>query len=122
MKTATTPKLGSLLLGTTRPTELRAWYRAALAPDHRGDGPINIGGFLLVIDARDDVSDTSPEPGRMILNFHVDDFDATEAQLRRAGVEWLGQVADRPTGRFGTFVDPDGNYLQVIQFTKDHQP
>ena len=76
-------------------------------------------GFHLVIDGRDDVGDTSAEPGRMIVNFHVDDFDATEAQLRRAGVEWLTPVADRPMGRFGTFVDPEGNYLQVIQFTKD---
>lgn len=115
-----TPKVGSLLLGTTRPEELRAWYQAALAPDHQGDGPIDLGGFLLVIDGRDDVGDASPEPGRMILNFHVDDFDAIAAQLRSAGVEWLVPVADRPAGRFGTFVDPDGNYLQAIQFTKDH--
>jgi catechol 2,3-dioxygenase-like lactoylglutathione lyase family enzyme len=114
-----TPKLGSLLLGTTRPAELRDWYRAALAPDHQGNGPIDVGGFLLVIDGRDDVGDRSPEPGRMVLNFHVDDFDAVEAQLRSAGVEWLTPAEDRPSGRFGTFVDPDGNYLQVIQFTKD---
>jgi predicted enzyme related to lactoylglutathione lyase len=114
-----TPKLGSLLLGTTRPEELRAWYRAALARDHEGDGPIDVGGFLLVIDGRDDVGETSVEPGRMVLNFHVDDFDAIEAQLRSAGVEWLEPVAERPSGRFGTFVDPDGNYLQVIQFSKN---
>lgn len=116
----TTQKLGSLSLGTTRPAELRAWYQATLAPDHEGDGPIDLGGFLLVIDGRDDVGGVNPEPGRVILNFHVDDFDAVEAQLRGAGVEWLVPVADRPAGRFGTFVDPDGNYLQVIQFTKDH--
>jgi predicted enzyme related to lactoylglutathione lyase len=52
----------------------------------------------------------------MILNFHVDDFDAVEAQLRAAGVDWFVPVADRPSGRFGTFADPDGNYLQIIQF------
>jgi predicted enzyme related to lactoylglutathione lyase len=52
----------------------------------------------------------------MILNFHVDDFDAVEAQLQAAGVDWLTPVADRPSGRFGTFADPDGNYLQIIQF------
>jgi hypothetical protein len=114
----TTSKLGSLLLGTTRPAELRAWYRAALRPDHQGDGPIDVGGFLLVIEGRDDVGDVNPEPGRMVLNIHVDDIDAIEAQLRRAGVEWLVPVEERPSGRFGTFVDPDGNYLQVIQFAQ----
>lgn len=55
----------------------------------------------------------------MILNFHVDDFDAVEAQLQAAGVEWLVPAADRPSGRFGTFADPDGNYLQIIQFEQD---
>lgn len=111
-----TPKLSSILLGTTRPAELKEWYRKALAPDYNGEGPINLGGFLLVIENRDDVDAKNNEPGRMILNFHVDDFDAVEAQLRAAGVEWLFPVADRPSGRFGTFTDPDGNYLQIIQF------
>jgi uncharacterized glyoxalase superfamily protein PhnB len=114
-----TPKPGSVLLGTTRPAELRDWYRKALAPGHEGDGPIDLGGFLLVIEQRDDVDAKNNEPGRMILNFHVDDFDAVEAQLRAAGVDWLTPVADRPGGRFGTFADPDGNYLQIIQLNQD---
>lgn len=107
---------GSILLGTTQPTELRDWYRKALAPGHEGDGPFDLGGLLLVIDGRDDVGAKNSEPGRMIINFHVDDFDAVEAQLRAAGVKWVSPVEDRPLGRFGTFADPDGNYLQIIQF------
>ncbi|MFC0626318.1 VOC family protein [Kribbella deserti] len=111
----TTIKPGSILIGTQQPDELREWYRQALAPDHEGDGAIDFGGFLLVIDGRDDVDAKNSEPGRTILNFHVDDFDAVEAQLRSAGVNWLFPVADREAGRFGTFADPDGNYLQIIQ-------
>ncbi|WP_129667550.1 VOC family protein [Phytoactinopolyspora endophytica] len=114
-----TPKPGSILLGTTKPTELRDWYRRALAPGHEGEGPIDLGGFLLVIEQRDDVDVMNNEPSRMILNFHVADFDAVEAQLKAAGVDWLTPVADRPSGRFGTFTDPDGNYLQIIQFKQD---
>ncbi|NUP23113.1 MAG: VOC family protein [Streptomyces sp.] len=112
----TTLSPGSILLGTTRPAELRDWYRKALAPEQQGEGPIDLGGFLLVIDRRDDVDAKNGEPGRVILNFHVDDFDVVEAQLRAAGVDWLNPPEDRPSGRFGTFVDPDGNYLQIIQF------
>lgn len=111
-----TTKPGSILVGTTRPEEMREWYRKALAPGHEGDGPIDLGGLLLVIDGRDDVQPKNDEPGRMILNFHVEDFDAVEAQLREAGVEWLSPAEDRPAGRFGTFADPDGNYLQIIKF------
>ena len=70
-----TPKPGSILLGTTQPVEMRDWYRRTLAPGYKGEGPIDLGGFLLVIDQRDDIDAKNNEPGRMILNFHVDDFD-----------------------------------------------
>jgi hypothetical protein len=113
-------QLSSILLGSKQPDVLREWYRKVLAPDHDGDGPILLGGLMLVIDGRDDIATSNPEPGRMILNFHVDDFDGVESRLQSAGVEWLEPVADRPVGRFGTFTDPDGNYLQVIQFKDGH--
>lgn len=112
-------RLGSVLLGSANAADLRAWYIRTFAPDHEGGGPINLGGTLLQFDQRDDVDDTNKEPGRAILNLHVDDFDAAEAQLRAAGVELLFPAADRPVGRFGTFADPDGNYLQIVQF-KNH--
>lgn len=81
----TTLKPGSMLLGTTRPAELRAWYVKALAPEFTGEGAIALDGFLLVIDRRDDVAAKNDEPGRTIINFHVADFDAVEAQLNAAG-------------------------------------
>jgi catechol 2,3-dioxygenase-like lactoylglutathione lyase family enzyme len=115
----TTLAPGSILLGTTRPAELRAWYIKALAPGFTGEGAIDLGGFLLVIDGRDDVGTKNDEPGRTIINFHVDDFDAAQAQLNAAGAQWIS-IADRAKGRFGTFADPDGNYLQIIEWKQDH--
>jgi hypothetical protein len=55
MTMLTTLKSASMLLGTTRPAELRAWYIKALAPEFTGEGAIDLGGFLPVIDRRDDV-------------------------------------------------------------------
>jgi catechol 2,3-dioxygenase-like lactoylglutathione lyase family enzyme len=108
----------SILLGSTRAKELREWYLDVLAPDHTGDGPIVLGDLMLVIDQRDDIAAANPEPARSILNFHVDDFATYETQLDAAGVEWIARADDRPSGRFATFADPDGNYLQIIQFTR----
>ena len=116
MTQATVPRLGSLLLGTNQPSELREWYRRVLAPDQTGDGPIDLGGFLLVIQPRDDIAPKNDEPGRVVLNFHVDDFAAVEARLRAAGVEWIAPAEERASGWFATFADPDGNYLQIIKF------
>jgi predicted enzyme related to lactoylglutathione lyase len=75
----------------------------------------NFGDVGLLIDGRDDVTDRNPEPGRVILNFHVDDARATAARLNDQGVTWLVELEDRDGGLFGTLVDPDGNYVQIIE-------
>jgi predicted enzyme related to lactoylglutathione lyase len=117
-----TPTLGSILLGTTNPERLRAWYVAALSPEQSDDGFLDFGGVALLIDGRTDVADKNPEPGRVILNFHVDDAHATAAHLNGLGVSWLVEVEDRGVGFFGTLVDPDGNYIQIIQMKDGGAP
>ncbi|MGH8985913.1 MAG: VOC family protein [Acidimicrobiia bacterium] len=111
----TTPTLGSILLGSANPDRLRAWYHAALAPDPTDHGFVEFGGFPVLIDGRSDVAATNGDPARVILNFHVDDAHATAAHLNELGVTWLTEVEERPGGWFGTLIDPDGNYVQIIQ-------
>ena len=108
----------SILIGTAQPERLREWYRATLAPEHVGNSPFDFGGFRLVIDGRTDIASRSQESDRIILNFAVDDFDTAAAQLVERGVEWVAAPEVRKTGRFATFADPDGNYLQIISL--DH--
>lgn len=113
--------VGSILLGSADPDRLREWYRAALAPWHTGDGFIHFAGLDLLIDGRDDVAATNTEPGRVVLNFHVDDAAATAAHLDTVGVKWLVPLEERPDGLFATFTDPDGNILQIIQLTEEYR-
>jgi predicted enzyme related to lactoylglutathione lyase len=121
-ETMATPPLGSILLGTTNPHRLRDWYAAAFKPE--GDGFTEVsptmfagsfGGVGVLIDGRDDVADKNPEPGRVILNFHVEDACATAAHLDDLGVTWLVELEERDGGLFGTLIDPDGNYIQIIE-------
>lgn len=112
----TSPGLGSILLGSPDPERLRSWYRAALAPQETVDGFLDFGGFTVIIDGRDDVASTNPEPGRVILNFHVQDAQATAERLNGLGASWLADLEERNDGLFGTLIDPDGNYVQIIQF------
>ncbi len=113
--------VGSVLLGSADPDRLREWYRAALAPWHDGDGFIHFAGIDILIDGRSDVAATSREPGRFVLNFHVDDARATAAHLDTVGVTWLVPLEERPDGLFATFSDPDGNTLQIIQLTPEYR-
>jgi predicted enzyme related to lactoylglutathione lyase len=116
------PVLGSLLLSSTDPERLSAWYAAALDPTDKsevnGYRVLKFGEFHLVIDSRDDVSDKNPEPGRVILNFDVEDAHAVAARMDQAGVTWLAELEDRDGTLFATAIDPDGNYVQIIQLSE----
>src|SRR6266511_1707826 len=57
-----TPTLGSILLGTTNPERLRAWYVAALSPEQSEDGFLDFGGVALLIDGRTDVAVSDRPP------------------------------------------------------------
>src|SRR5258708_20439871 len=105
-----TLKPTSMLLGPPRPAELRARYIKALAPESTGEGAIDLGGFLLVIDGRDDVDAKNSQPGRVIINFDVDDFDAVAAQLNPADVEWIA-IEGRAKGQSRPFAHPYRNSL-----------
>ena len=52
--------------------------------------------------------------GRVGLFLRVDDFDATYARMRAAGVELLGEPRDEPYGRVVVFVDVAGNRWDLL--------
>jgi Glyoxalase-like domain len=109
--------LGSILVGSTDPDRLRSWYREAFAPDQPDQpGPLHVGGVLLVFDKRTDVADKNPEPGRTIVNFHVEDAQEAVARLNAVGVTWVAELEQRQSGLFASLLDPDGSYVQIIEF------
>jgi len=73
-------------------------------------------GLRLSVSVHERVQGVSRDPHRIMVNLLVDDIHALHARLTRAGVaftrppqveDWGGQVA--------TFLDPDGNVLQLFQ-------
>src|SRR3954453_9939438 len=66
------PVLNSMLLGSTDAERLKNWYRDGFHAETDGYGNLNLGGFGLVIEQRDDVTTKTVEPGRHIVNFAVD--------------------------------------------------
>jgi predicted enzyme related to lactoylglutathione lyase len=74
------------------------------------------GGVRLSVSVHDRVVGTSKDPFRIMINLAVDDLRAAHARLTSAGVvctrppeaeEWGGLVA--------SFLDPDGNLVQLLQ-------
>ncbi|MGY1938731.1 VOC family protein [Nocardia gipuzkoensis] len=123
----TTPTIGSLLLSSTDPARLRDWYAAVFVPKvdrtpgEPGYDVLDFGGFYVMIDSRDDVGAANPEPGRMILNVDVDDARAVAGRIDDLGGRWLAELDDRDGSLFATAIDPDGNYVQLIQLSPQHR-
>jgi predicted enzyme related to lactoylglutathione lyase len=121
----TRPVLDSMLLASTDPDRLHAWYTGALDPE--GDTKVEqyrvlrFGNFHLLIDSRDDVADRNPEPGRVIVNFDVADARAIVAKMDELGTTWVAELEDRDGSLFATAADPDGNYVQIIQLSEEHR-
>lgn len=123
----TTSTIASLLLSSTDPARLRDWYATAFAlkvdrtPGERGYDLLDFGGFYVLIDSRDDVGATNAEPGRMILNIDVDDARAVVDRINNLGGRWLAELEDRDGNLFATAIDPDENYVQLIQESPQHR-
>lgn len=115
-----TPELGSILLGTGNPRALLDWYSAAFGVEPDRYGWIRFGGVGLLIDGRDDVAARTAEPGRVVINFHTTDARTLAAHLDSVGVTWLVELEERKDGLFATLVDPDGNYLQIIELNETY--
>ena len=122
----TKSRLNSMLLASPDPERLHAWYAAGFEPEQdtksNGYRLLTFGGFTILIDRRDDVSGPNPQPGRVILNFDVADARAVARRLDGMGVTWRAELEEREPGLFATAIDPDGNYVQIIQLRPGHGP
>src|SRR5262245_59640744 len=112
----TTPPLGSLLVGSSNVEQMKEWYRKAFDTKENDMGAFQLGSVQFFIEAHTEVSGPTKEPARVIINFDVEDARALEAQINEAGANWIRPVEQAAFGLIGTVADPDGNYLQIIQW------
>ena len=108
-----------LNLTSDQPEKLLAFYRdvvgLAAFPEMGPDALSLGGGGALGIDGHSETHGQASEPTRLILNLMVADAKAERERLeglgvrfiRKEGVEYWG-------GIISTFIDPDGNYCQVV--------
>ncbi len=50
-----------------------------------------------------------------MFNLMVDDLDGALAQVKEGGAEIVGDVQEEEYGRFGWFLDPEGNKVELWQ-------
>jgi predicted enzyme related to lactoylglutathione lyase len=117
-------KVNSFVLNVTSedPARLSSFYRNVVAlppkPEIGEDFAFDTGGgSAFVIDGHSETKGGTKEPQRMLINFFVDDLAAEQSRLEKQGVKFI-RTAGREEwgGVISTFLDPDGNYCQLIEF------
>lgn len=102
------------------PERLTAFYRDVVGlPPHpvMGEGAFVVGESALLIDGHSDVRGPTKEPQRILINFFVDDLAAEQARLEGQGVHFIRSAGREFWGGvISTFLDPDGNYVQLLEF------
>ena len=96
-----------------------AFYRDILgltpAPELSA-GAFALGGSFLIVSGHSRVTGPATDAVRYLINFVVDDLDGEQARLEASGVEFVRRGGEEPWGgRISTFLDPDGNYYQLIE-------
>lgn len=110
------PSIGSLLLASSRVDEMKTWYRRAFGVEENDMGAFEFGGVQLFIEPHSEVSGPVLEPARSIINLDVEDAEGLAEHLRQLDTKYVREVEQESFGLIGTVADPDGNYLQIIQW------
>lgn len=115
-------KVNALVINLTseNPERLQAFYRDVVglpAKPDMGEGAFDAAGATIIIDGHSETRGSTKEPARSMVNLFVDDIAAEQERLTDQGVKFIrSQGKEFWGGVISTFVDPDGNYCQIIQF------
>lgn len=110
-----------LQVSSANPGKLVEFYEKVVGlqrnPD-AGDHSFHIGGGASMgFDQHDAIGATTKEPARAFVSLFVDDVAAEEARIEGQGVKFIRkQGKEFWGGIISTFVDPDGNYCQIIEY------
>lgn len=115
--------IGGVFFKTTDPKKLADWYRDTLNmpmdPQWHGasfmPSAMPKGGYTVFGPFKQATEYFNPSDNPYMFNLVVDDLEQALAQVQEGGGEVVGDIMDEPYGRFGWFMDPDGNKVELWQ-------
>ncbi|MDC8759546.1 VOC family protein [Janthinobacterium fluminis] len=112
--------VGGIFFKSKDPNGLLAWYQQHLGLPRESSDYANFfpkmmpqGGCTVFSPFEDATTYFSPSESGFMFNLVVDDLDGALRQVRLAGAELVGKIASYEYGRFGWFLDPDGNKVEL---------
>ena len=114
--------VGGIFFKSKDPKALMAWYQKALgfsseSPDYVAFPPSQLpaGASINFSPFKESTDYFAPSTREFMFNLIVDDLDGALEQVVAEGASLAGEIQDTDFGRFGWFVDPDGNKVELWQ-------
>jgi predicted enzyme related to lactoylglutathione lyase len=111
--------LGGVFFKSQDPKKLGAWYKQWLGVPYTDYGAFFIstdlpaGTKTVWTPFAQDTKYFEPSSQSFMLNLVVDNVDEALAQVKEGGATIIGETEDSPYGKFGRFLDPDGNKIEL---------
>lgn len=112
--------VGGVFFKSPRPVELASWYQRWLGfefdmPTAALFSPSTLPpeGYTVWSAFPADTEYFEPSEQDFMINLIVDDLDEALAQVEEGGAERVGGIQEEDYGRFGWFIDPDGNKIEL---------
>lgn len=115
-------KVSGFIVNVTseQPEKLIGFYRetVGLSPNPDiGAGAFQVDGATFIVDGHSETKGGTKEPQRVLIDFFVEDLAAEQKRLEGQGVKFIRTAGKEEWGGvISTFVDPDGNYCQLIEY------
>lgn len=113
--------VGGVFFRARDQAKLAAWYAEhlgiAMAANYAVFRPDDVppGGATVFSLFAEDTDYFAPSENRFMINLMVDDLDGALAQVKAGGATQVGEVLNESYGRFGWFLDPEGNKVELWQ-------
>jgi predicted enzyme related to lactoylglutathione lyase len=114
--------IGGVFFKSVDPQKLTAWYAQYLGLSIDDFGGVRflpeslpIGAATVWCPFHASTEYFRPSLKELMLNFIVDDLEAALLQVQQGGARLIGGIESYDYGRFGWFVDPEGNKIELWQ-------
>jgi predicted enzyme related to lactoylglutathione lyase len=114
--------VGGVFFKSDDPTKLGEWYQKTLGlpvePPYGANfkpDTMPAGGLTVWAPFESTTTYFEPSTRDYMFNLVVDDLDGALAQVKEGGGEIVGEIQEEDYGRFGWFVDPEGNKVELWQ-------
>lgn len=114
--------IGGIFVKSQNPQALRAWYQTHLGfnTDNYGtsfewrkaDNP-EAKGYNVWSTFKTDTDYFAPSEKEFMLNFRVDNLEWLIEELKKEGIEIIGEIQNYDYGKFAHIIDPEGTKIEL---------